>query len=291
MLKCLGLGLLLVACSSPIGVAGSGDSGEGGDGPAAASGASAGHAGGAHTSAGGVSEGEGGEPTSAAGAAAAAAAAGGDRASDGGASEAGGSAGSGSAPPTSGQGGTAPACKPKTWYADADHDGFGNAKQSAKACDVPSGYVADSTDCYDSNAKAHPGQIDWFPTERGDGSFDYDCSGAEDLRYPGFSQCPELDNSCPPPNHWPDGFTCDYAGMVAPYSQAEDGWRLYQYSVCAPEPCKTYVVKLPGCGETGHYGKPPLAWNTAKSEYTCEAMPGLSDYDIGRLPKRTQTCH
>lgn len=32
-------------------------------------------------------------------------------------------------------------------------------------------------DCYDINGNAHPGQTTYFPTNRGDGSFDYDCDG------------------------------------------------------------------------------------------------------------------
>ena len=35
-----------------------------------------------------------------------------------------------------------------------------------------------STDCYDSNANAHPGQTAFFTTDRGDGSYDYNCDGS-----------------------------------------------------------------------------------------------------------------
>ena len=43
------------------------------------------------------------------------------------------------------------------WYADADGDGFGDAGTPASACEVPSGYVEDATDCNDTTAAAHPG--------------------------------------------------------------------------------------------------------------------------------------
>jgi len=188
----------------------------------------------------------------------------------------------------SGQAGVA-TCVPTTWYLDGDHDGFGAAAYRETACTAPSGFVADATDCYDGNRDAHPGQLEWFSIDRGDGSFDYDCSGSAELRYPTFSPCPELDNSCPPPNRWPAGFTCDYLGMTAAY-QKEDGWKLYSYDVCPPEPCTVAVVKLPDCGEVGRYGKPGLGWDVGTSEYTCDEMPNLSDYEIGFLPKRTQTC-
>lgn len=36
-----------------------------------------------------------------------------------------------------------------TWYADADQDGFGNALATSLAVEMPTGYVADQTDCND----------------------------------------------------------------------------------------------------------------------------------------------
>ncbi len=44
-----------------------------------------------------------------------------------------------------------------TYYRDADGDGFGNVAITASACSAPTGYVANSTDCNDSNAAIHPG--------------------------------------------------------------------------------------------------------------------------------------
>lgn len=69
-------------------------------------------------------------------------------------------------------------CTEYTWYQDSDGDGYGNPSVSQVNCNQPAGYVLDNTDCYDSNANAKPGQTTCYTTNRGDGSFDYDCNGS-----------------------------------------------------------------------------------------------------------------
>jgi len=44
-----------------------------------------------------------------------------------------------------------------------------------------------STDCYDYNANAYPGQTAYFTADRGDGDFDYDCSRSEEKQYTSIS--------------------------------------------------------------------------------------------------------
>jgi hypothetical protein len=43
-----------------------------------------------------------------------------------------------------------------TWYADADADGWGDALSSSRACEAPTGFVADATDCDDDDSAVHP---------------------------------------------------------------------------------------------------------------------------------------
>ena len=61
-----------------------------------------------------------------------------------------------------------------TWYRDADGDGYGSASISSVACDQPSGYTADATDCDDALATINPGASEICD------SLDNDCDGLVD---------------------------------------------------------------------------------------------------------------
>jgi hypothetical protein len=62
----------------------------------------------------------------------------------------------------------------RTWYADVDADGFGASSSDMLACDQPAGFVADATDCDDSDSGVSP-----TGTELCDGEDD-DCDGTVD---------------------------------------------------------------------------------------------------------------
>jgi hypothetical protein len=61
-----------------------------------------------------------------------------------------------------------------TWYADTDGDGFGDASNTTDACTQPAGFVADNTDCDDSDNTIYPGAP---PTAQG---VDNNCNGTID---------------------------------------------------------------------------------------------------------------
>ncbi len=64
-------------------------------------------------------------------------------------------------------------CQSGNCYADSDGDGYGVA--SGAVCKASASL---GNDCYDFNENAKPGQTSYFATNRGDGSFDYDCDSS-----------------------------------------------------------------------------------------------------------------
>lgn len=86
-----------------------------------------------------------------------------------------------------------------TYYQDSDGDLYGNPSVTTEGCSPPSGYVADNTDCYDSNANAKPGQTTCYTSHRGDGSYDYDCDTIS-------TKCTNCNLSCTNgPSFWTKG--------------------------------------------------------------------------------------
>ncbi len=61
-----------------------------------------------------------------------------------------------------------------TYYRDSDSDTYGNASDTRVACLLPSGYVANSTDCSDTNNAAYPGAPELCATY----GTDNDCDGS-----------------------------------------------------------------------------------------------------------------
>ncbi len=75
-----------------------------------------------------------------------------------------------------------------TFYADGDADTYGNASSTVSACDPPSGYVEDDTDCDDTEGDVYPGATEACDTE------DDDCDGLVDEGVLGTSaSCPAED--------------------------------------------------------------------------------------------------
>ena len=109
-----------------------------------------------------------------------------------------------------------------TWCIDSDSDGYGDASTCEVDCYEISGYVADATDCYDSNASAYPGQTSYFSIERGDGSYDYDCDGTETYEFP---DCWDGDCSACPNGDFEGGWRySDVLCTIPPDCGEEECW-------------------------------------------------------------------
>jgi hypothetical protein len=75
------------------------------------------------------------------------------------------------------------------YYIDRDSDGYGDVGGGIEWCAPPEGFVENHDDCYDANNQAFPGQTAFFTTDRGDGSFDYDCDMVETPQWTPETSC------------------------------------------------------------------------------------------------------
>ncbi len=75
------------------------------------------------------------------------------------------------------------------FYRDNDGDGFGAGTPQCTCAAQGLYQSGNNQDCYDFNRNAKPGAQGWFSDERGDGSYDYDCSGTTTRRYSGDYNC------------------------------------------------------------------------------------------------------
>ncbi len=117
------------------------------------------------------------------------------------------------------------------WYGDSDSDGYGDSTSTKSACSAPSGYVANSTDCDDSDASVNPGATEVS------NSIDDDCDGSVDE---GFGCYLSL--------KWSDSSTSYYyrfsyeSGDSA--AEAEDGDAWSQYFVNETAKATSLTVTL-----------------------------------------------
>ncbi len=116
-----------------------------------------------------------------------------------------------------------------TWYSDADGDGYGDAGSTSEACAAPSGSVADSSDCDDTDAAINP--------------------AADEI-------CDDLDNDC---DGLVDGFDADLSDGSTWYIDADgDGYGNASYSHYACDQPDGYVAEATDCDD-GDAGINPAA--------------------------------
>ncbi len=126
-----------------------------------------------------------------------------------------------------------------TWYADADEDGYGDAAVSAIACDPPTAFVSDATDCDDADEARNPGALEL---------------------------CDEVDNDC-------DSIVDEPTATDAPTWYAdedEDGYGDAAASAVACAPPAGFVSAPSDCDDTD------ASLNPAMSE-VCDAVDNNCD--------------
>jgi hypothetical protein len=81
--------------------------------------------------------------------------------------------------------------QPCTYYEDSDGDGYGNLNIAQTDCSQPTGYVADNTDCDDTDAEINPDTI-WYKDSDNDGYSDGTTQGPQCSRPTGYKYLIEL---------------------------------------------------------------------------------------------------
>ncbi len=162
------------------------------------------------------------------------------------------------------------------YYRDMDNDGYGNAYDYQVSCTVPTGYVADNTDCNDNDPIQHPGQI-WYLDADGDGysegtsisscsrpwgykadleliALSGDCNDGDFAVNPGAAEvCDSIDNNC-------NGSTDE--GVLITYYQDSDGDGFGDSAIsqtgCSPP--TGYVADNTDCDDNDLIEHPGQTW-------------------------------
>jgi len=90
-------------------------------------------------------------------------------------------------------------CSLKSYFADKDGDGFGDAKSPQQACAKPDDFVLNDLDCHDGSPAAHPKQTAFFKKPMsGTKSYDYNCNKTEERERTGISlaSCTKANGAC-----------------------------------------------------------------------------------------------
>jgi hypothetical protein len=206
----------------------------------------------------------------------------------------------------------------EVWYADADGDGFGNAANVLDSCDPGEGWVADATDCDDTDSTVFPGaeevcndadddcdgeldeglESSWYADDDGDGfgapdreildcepgagwvENAEDCDDANSGIHPDAAEtCDTIDNDC-------DGLVDDLddpvEGTTTWYTDADgDGYGDDASSIEACEQPSGTAAYGGDCDDADAAYNPGASEDdcTDPADYNCDGSTGYADDD------------
>ncbi len=129
----------------------------------------------------------------------------------------------------------------RTWYEDSDGDGYGDALYTVNTCDMPTGYVADDTDCDDNAGTVHEGAAE---------------------------TCDDIDNDC---DGWVDDTDPDVTGTTTWYGDSDgDGHGGQQYQQEACENPAGFVANSDDCDDLAPTSHPGAVETCDLSDNDCD---------------------
>jgi hypothetical protein len=105
----------------------------------------------------------------------------------------------------------------QTFFGDWDGDGYGNDGTTDCECAASVSYPATrGGDCYDYNGFANPVSTAYYTTQRGDGSYDYNCDGSETRQSTAVAgQCSFFGSFCSASYGWKNSVpSCGATGTI-----------------------------------------------------------------------------
>jgi hypothetical protein len=102
-------------------------------------------------------------------------------------------------------------------YRDVDGDGHGNPATGIQSCSPPAGYVTAGDDCDDNDNRVFPGQTAFFGTARPNLTYDYNCDGSDEKKFPQRLTCTNGPGGCQANGTWFSATipNCGKAGFAA----------------------------------------------------------------------------